>query len=56
MIGAAATGERMCPCGNCDATWEQAVREMMRGPAALNRDQAEALLEQMVAGEKGSAS
>ena len=37
--------ERMCPCGNCKATWSQAVSELMHGPAAMSRDQAEALLE-----------
>jgi len=46
----AATGQmadeaRMCPCG-CGLTWDQAVREMMRSPAAYNRDQAEYQLEQ----------
>ena len=37
--------ERMCPCGNCKATWSQAVSDLMHGPAAMGRDQAEALLE-----------
>jgi hypothetical protein len=36
--------ERMCPCGNCDDTWDGAVRDLMRS-GLLNRDQAEARLE-----------
>ena len=40
--------KRMCPCGNCNATWDQAVRDLMNGPAAMNRDQAEETLEAMV--------
>lgn len=40
--------ERMCPCGNCHATWNEAVRDLMNGPAALNSDQAEAQLERIV--------
>lgn len=40
--------KRMCPCGNCNATWDQAVRDLMNGPAAMNRDQAEERLEAMV--------
>lgn len=39
---------RMCPCGNCKATWEQAVADLMHGPAKLNRDQAETRLNQML--------
>lgn len=38
---------RMCPCGNCDSTYAQAVRDLMRGPAALSRDQAEETLDSM---------
>lgn len=41
--------ERMCPCGNCQRTWDQAVVDLMRGPAALGRDQAEAHLEALAA-------
>ena len=39
--------ERMCPCGNCHATWDQAVLDLMYGPSKLSRDQAEARLEAM---------
>lgn len=39
--------ERMCPCGNCHATWDQAVLDLMYGPWKLSRDQAEARLEAM---------
>lgn len=39
--------ERMCPCGNCKATWSQAVSDLMHGPASMGRDQAEAQLERM---------
>ena len=38
---------RMCPCGNCRATWDQAVLDLMHGPSKLSRDQAEARLEAM---------
>mgnify|MGYP001318086570 CR=1 FL=1 len=40
--------ERMCPCGNCNATWEQAVLDLIHGPAKLNRDQAENRLNQLL--------
>ena len=39
--------ERMCPCGNCRATWAGAVLDLMHGPSKLSRDQAEARLEAM---------
>ena len=39
--------ERMCPCGNCRATWAGAVLDLMLGPSKLSRDQAEARLEAM---------
>ena len=39
--------ERMCPCGNCHATWAGAVLDLMHGPSKLSRDQAEARLEAM---------
>lgn len=38
---------RMCPCGNCNATYRQAVLDLMNGPAAMNRDQAEARLDEV---------
>lgn len=38
--------DRMCPCG-CGATWNAAVREIMRSSSALNREQAEAQLEEV---------
>ncbi|WP_165618489.1 hypothetical protein [Mycobacteroides chelonae] len=36
--------ERMCPCG-CGKTRSDAIRAMMAGPAALNFEQADALLD-----------
>ena len=39
--------ERMCPCGNCRATWAEAVLDLMRGAAVRSREQAEAHLEAM---------
>jgi hypothetical protein len=40
--------ERMCPCGNCHATWDRAVLDLMHGPSKLSRDQAEAWFEAMI--------
>ena len=40
--------EVMCPCGNCKATWEQAVADLMNGPAKLTREQADKQLEGML--------
>lgn len=37
------TERQLCPCG-CGEDYERIVKEQMRGPAALNRDQAEATI------------
>ena len=48
--------ERMCPCGNCKATWSQAVSDLMHGPASMSRDQAEAQLERMATDRKNRSA
>ena len=48
--------ERMCPYGNCKATWSQAVSDLMHGPAAMSRDQAEALLERTAIDRKNRSA